>query len=353
MKNKDKLFLFKYKLSLLFFLIVVIISIFLGIFQYLHIKGIMIIVAIVLLGALFSLVMGFYAANRITIPIKKITEATRDISTEKFEINIDINTKDEFEILSRSFNKMAGDIKGHIEELYNRKKDLEVKNREIKNQHDEIDALYEETTAMNDELENLILENNKSYFETVKSLTNAIEAKDSYTRGHSERVKEYSMGIASMLELSSQELHELEFGSILHDIGKIGIPETVLNKRGRFTDEEYRIMKEHPRIGYEILKDVHFLHQSLNIILEHHERMDGEGYPYGLKGKEISLLGRIVCVADAYDAMTSSRPYRSNPLSREKAMEVMINNKGTQFDGEIVDAFVNWLEKNEEEIIAG
>lgn len=206
--------------------------------------------------------------------------------------------------------------------------------------------------SKNHESRNLLNKNNKSHLETVKSFSSAIEAKDAYTSGHSERVKTYSMGIAGRLNLNSQDMLELEFGSLLHDIGKIGIPEEILNKKTRFNDKEYELIKTHPLIGHEILKAVHFLQKSLKIVLQHHERIDGRGYPQGLKGEEINLLARIVCVADAYDAMTSSRAYRKTPLSKERVYKEMCDNSGTQFETHIVEALFEWLDdSNNKEVI--
>lgn len=313
-----------------------------------NIKNILI---VVIAGALISLVFGFYLAANIAKPIKNFTEATKKISDGEFDLSINIKSNDEFRILGKSFEKMAKDIASLINDLTEREKDLQKKNHEIFYQNEEINALYEETAAMNDELENLINENNKNYLETVRSLSSAIEAKDAYTGGHSERVKIYSMGIADILELDSQSLLELEFGSLLHDIGKIGIPEEILNKNAIFNDEEYALIKKHPIIGHDILKEVHFLTNSQRIVLEHHERIDGKGYPQGLKGDDINLLARIVCVADAYDAMTSSRAYRKIPLTKEKAVKEMIDNKGTQFDSIVVDAFLKWLDLDDQKEI--
>ncbi len=297
----------------------------------------------VFIGALVSILFGFIQARNISKPIEKIMEATRQLSKGNFNVHTNIKSNDEFEVLSKSFDKMAKDIGILVKERYKREVELKQRKDEIIEQKEEINALYEETAAMNEELEHLLQENYKSYFTTVRVLANAIEAKDAYTGGHCERVLAYAVEIGNRLGLTEQELLELKFGSILHDMGKIGVPEEILNKIGKFTDEEYENMKKHPFIGYNILKEVNFFERSKNIVLQHHERIDGKGYPNGLKGEQIDILARIVCVADAHDAMTSGRPYRMETLSVEKSIEELIENKGKQFDASVVDVFVQYV----------
>jgi HD-GYP domain-containing protein (c-di-GMP phosphodiesterase class II) len=172
----------------------------------------------------------------------------------------------------------------------------------------------------------------------VKSLVFAIEAKDVYTRGHSERVSKYSMWIGERLGLEEKEYDKLKWSSILHDIGKIGIPESILNKPGRLTDDEFDIIKGHPKKGGEILLPVEQLSESIPGIIHHHERYDGNGYPAGLKGEEIPLTARIISVADTFDAISSSRAYR-DAKSEEKAMSIIEEVAGTQLDAGLVAIF--------------
>jgi HD-GYP domain-containing protein (c-di-GMP phosphodiesterase class II) len=172
----------------------------------------------------------------------------------------------------------------------------------------------------------------------VKSLVYAIEAKDIYTRGHSERVSRYSMLIADRLELDETQKEALNWASILHDIGKIGIPETVLNKSGPLDDHEFEIIKAHSEKGHNILEPLKQLSDSLQAILHHHERYDGTGYPHGLKGQEIPLSARIIAVADTFDAMTSDRAYRSS-TSPEEALSFMEQVAGSQLDLHLVEVF--------------
>lgn len=179
----------------------------------------------------------------------------------------------------------------------------------------------------------------------VKSLVYAIEAKDEYTRGHSERVNSYCMMVAKRMGMDDEQKELLHWASILHDIGKIGIPESILNKPGRLTDEEYGFIKTHPQKGYEILEPIEQLKGSLEGILCHHERYDGKGYPRGLKGDEVPLIGRIIAVADTFDAITSDRAYRSAKSSSE-ALEILDQVAGTQLDAGIVDIFKTIVEES-------
>jgi putative nucleotidyltransferase with HDIG domain len=173
----------------------------------------------------------------------------------------------------------------------------------------------------------------------IKTLVYSIEAKDSYTRGHSERVSRLVMMIAGDMNLSPGEREALNWAAILHDIGKIGVPEEILNKAGKLNQEEFLSIKDHPEKGYTILRPIKQLHESLSAILHHHERYDGNGYPSGLKGQKIPLFARMIAIADTYDAMTSSRSYRKT-ISHEDAIAELISVKGTQLDPELVEIFI-------------
>jgi HD-GYP domain-containing protein (c-di-GMP phosphodiesterase class II) len=183
-----------------------------------------------------------------------------------------------------------------------------------------------------------------SFLATVRSLAQAVDAKDSYTAGHSSRVTQYSVLIAEELKCSEEELRNVRMSSLLHDVGKIGIKDSVLSKPGQLDDAEFAIMKSHPTVGAGILKPVHQLKDVIPGVLNHHERFDGKGYPLGLKGEEIPLMGRIIGVADAFDAMTSDRVYRPR-LSDEVALAELKKHSGTQFDSRIVKAFLSAYEK--------
>jgi putative nucleotidyltransferase with HDIG domain len=309
-----------------------------------NIKMILIVVSV---GAVLAASFGFYQARIITKPIEAITEGVKQVSEGQFNIKVKVDTNDEFSLLAVQFSKMTKDIEMFIEERYKTQEALEKKNREIVEQKEEIEALYEETTSMNDELEILLKRNRSSYFETVRALANAVEEKDAYTGGHCERVMQYSMLIAEAMGLSEGEKEDLKFGSILHDIGKIGIPENILNKSGALSCQEYNLIEKHPEIGNRILKDLNFLENCRRTVFEHHERVDGKGYPRGLEGNQIYLLAKIVCIADAFDAMTSIRPYRQEAMSKEEAIQELILHKNQQFDENIVDIFVKQLMENE------
>jgi HD-GYP domain-containing protein (c-di-GMP phosphodiesterase class II) len=178
---------------------------------------------------------------------------------------------------------------------------------------------------------------NDLFLDLVRTLTTAIDAKDPYTEGHSQRVSDFSVEIARQMGLSAETVHHVRIGSLLHDVGKIGIPDSILGKPGRLTDEEFSIMKQHPTIGANIMGQVRKLHTELPALSEHHERLDGSGYPRGLKGDQLSLLGRIVAVADVFDALTSDRPYRG-PMPVEEALDYLFQRAGRQFDNYCVQA---------------
>jgi HD-GYP domain-containing protein (c-di-GMP phosphodiesterase class II) len=196
------------------------------------------------------------------------------------------------------------------------------------------------------------VEKNKVLFiNTTLSLASAIEAKDRYTRGHTERVTTFALKIAEELNnkgivsLSKKFFDDLYISGLLHDIGKIGVPEQILSKETKLTDEEFAQIKMHPARGAEILKTLPEFEESLKGVKYHHERYDGKGYPEGLKGEEIPLIAAIVAVADTYDAMTSDRTYRK-ALSRDFAISEIEKNIGIQFNPMVAQAFLEVLKKN-------
>lgn len=306
-------------------------------------RNLVFIIVTVLSAAVIAAWVGSYMAGRITVPIEELTAGVKEVASGDLTFEFTLHNNDEFSMLGKQFNTMLHEIRRLLGERNQYVNDLTIKNTEIFNQKEEITALYEETTALNEELEGVLAQNMNSYFETVRALANAIDEKDSYTGGHCERVMTYTRMIAEELGVSEKELDDLKFGSVLHDIGKIGISEYILNKDTKLTPEEFEEIKKHPEKGEHILRDLNFLHNCRRIINEHHERMDGKGYPKGIAGDEIYFLAKIVCVADSYDAMTSSRPYRKSALTREQAKEELIKNKGTQFDETVVDAFLRCL----------
>lgn len=179
------------------------------------------------------------------------------------------------------------------------------------------------------------------------TLGNAIDAKDAYTEGHAERVAHYSVAIGKQLGLPYESLRRLRIGGVLHDIGKIGIPEAILNKAGPLTPEEFEIMKRHPVIGETICKPLKSLRDILPIIRNHHERPNGSGYPDGMRGEEIPLEARIVCLSDVYDALATTRSYK-RAFPRERCIEMIREDTARGlFDVRVVEAFVSYLEERE------
>lgn len=202
-----------------------------------------------------------------------------------------------------------------------------------------------ENARMFDELKEANRKVKNTYFEVMGILGDVLEAKDSHTGSHCNRLFQQAMLIAERLKLSANEKEQLQYVALLHDIGKIGVPESILQKPDKLTSEEYQIMKNHPLIGADILGRVSFLAPIAPLIKAHHERYDGKGYPCGLKGEDIPIQSRIVAVLDAYDAMTSDRPYRKSP-GIEYAIRELQRCAGTQFDPKIVEIFLSILKES-------
>ena len=187
-------------------------------------------------------------------------------------------------------------------------------------------------------------ENKKISEQAARTILKALDAKDNYTFGHSMRVAYFSLVTGAEAGLTAEEMYELELSAIFHDIGKIGTPDAVLNKPSRLSEEEFQIMKKHPENSYEILKDFPMFQKIADNARLHHERFDGKGYPLGLKGEDIPTAARIILIADTFDAMTSTRPYRKG-LPYEVAFEELIQFSGTQFDPHLVKMFIQGMKK--------
>lgn len=211
---------------------------------------------------------------------------------------------------------------------------------------DDLDFLFIIATYTAVIIKNKLLYNElrQSFLDTVNALVQTVEAKDPYIAGHSQRVTEYSLEIGRYLKLSRKEMEMIRFCGLLHDIGKIGISDSLLNKPSPLREEEYELIKEHPIIGEQIVKEIKFLELGVPLIRHHHERYDGKGYPDGLEGEKIPLLARILTVADAFDAMVSTRPYR-RALTFGEAKKELEQKAGTQFDPRIVKIFCKILDK--------
>jgi ribonuclease P protein subunit RPR2 len=178
----------------------------------------------------------------------------------------------------------------------------------------------------------------ESYMATVRALSNAVEARDAYTGKHAERVTAYGLALARATGLDTDRLPQIEFGFLLHDVGKVGVPDAILFKPGALSEDEFALIAQHPVIGSEILRDVDFLGEGKLVVRHHHERWDGTGYPDGLAGDDIPLAARVFAVADALDALTTDRPYR--PASTfAHARRVVLEGSGSQFDPAVVAAY--------------
>jgi HD-GYP domain-containing protein (c-di-GMP phosphodiesterase class II) len=235
--------------------------------------------------------------------------------------------------------KLFSSLNRKTKQVFLQKEDLEIKNKEITEQRDEINKKKCEIEKQRDEIEDKNEEIRQIGFGMVEALVKAIEVRDSYTSGHCQRVSDMSVRIGERMGLEQQELVYLKWSGMLHDIGKIGIPEEILNKEGRLTDYEYDVMKQHPALGAKILSDVPHAEHILEGVLHHHERMDGKGYPEALSGDDIGLQARILAVSDVWDALTSKRAYREAMLY-PNALQIMESGRGSQFDPVVLDHFL-------------
>jgi response regulator RpfG family c-di-GMP phosphodiesterase len=198
--------------------------------------------------------------------------------------------------------------------------------------------LEEMVAQRTEELDGALRSLGDAYRTTLKALTAALETRDLETHGHSERVVNFSLRLGQELGLDAEQLRSLEFGSLLHDIGKIGVPDAILRKPAKLTEEEWVRMREHPLHGQKILRGIEFLEGASRVVAQHHEKWDGSGYPLGLSGKQIDLNARIFAVADAFDAITSDRVYRAG-RSYDEALAELDAYSGRQFDPHVVEAF--------------
>jgi len=256
-------------------------------------------VALVTVGAV---VLGTLFAGQISRPIQELARGARRLAGGDYSTRVAVRSNNEVGVLSDAFNFMGEEIQKAIEEVRRQ-------------------------ASANKEL----------FLGSIRMLANAIDEKDVYTRGHSERVAWYSAAMAKHMGMSAEEVEKVHLSGIIHDVGKIGIEDKILRKPAALTEEEYEIMKQHPRKGEHILEAVPALKAMAGDGLMHHENWDGSGYPDGLKAEQIPLLGRIVAVADAFDAMTTDRPY-SKAMTFEAALARLRFLAGKKFDGACVDA---------------
>jgi response regulator RpfG family c-di-GMP phosphodiesterase len=256
----------------------------------------------VLAVTLVALVFGYLFAVAITRPIRGLVFSVRAISRAEFHERVEVRGAAEIAELAETFNHMAGDIEQYVERL----KQAAAENRDL-------------------------------FLGSIRMLAAAIDEKDPYTRGHSGRVAKYSMIIGEYLALNAEDLDRLRISALLHDVGKIGVDDRVLKKPGKLDDEEFAIMKQHPVKGANIMRPVAQLKEMLPGIELHHERMDGQGYPYGLPGDQIPMMARIIAVADTFDAMTTNRPYQS-AMDLEFALNRIRSLAIVKFDPVVVKA---------------
>ncbi|MGE5397911.1 MAG: HD-GYP domain-containing protein [Chitinophagales bacterium] len=202
---------------------------------------------------------------------------------------------------------------------------------------------------INQEIVEKLIESEEMFIQMIFTINAAVEAKDHYTSGHSAKVAEYARAIVEELEIPQEKAEKIVLAAQLHDVGKIGTSESILNKRGKLTEQEYSEIKNHSQAGRDILANSSALWDIIPSIYYHHERFDGTGYPEGLMGEEIPLGSRVISVADAFDAMTSDRPYRK-AMSGDEALNILIKEKSKQFDPIVVDAFLRIAEKKENTI---
>ncbi|MGZ3439164.1 MAG: HD domain-containing phosphohydrolase [Polyangia bacterium] len=259
------------------------------------------------LALALSLVVAFFFARDVTRPVAKLMEGTRGLAGGAFGITVPVEGPPEIAALARTFNEASQRL-------------------------DQYDA----------DNRKLLLALERGYLEVLRALVNAIEAKDPYTAGHSQRTAEFAVAIANRLRLGADEMKEIEVGGLLHDIGKIGIAENILRKPAQLDDAEMRVMRGHPAIGDGIVSDIQMLHRIRSMVRNHHERYDGSGYPDGLKGDEIPLGARIIAVADTYDAITSDRCYQPGRPPVE-SVPILRRLAGQQLDAMCVDALFGAL----------
>jgi HD-GYP domain-containing protein (c-di-GMP phosphodiesterase class II) len=264
-----------------------------------------------LFAAFCAILIGYFFAKQMTRPVRDLAEGAHRIAGGDFSQRIEVRSRTELGDLGDSFNLMTDRLESYIEDL----RSAAQENREL-------------------------------FLGTVKALAAAIDGKDPYTRGHSERVARFSLAIGERLELSDEELEKLRISAILHDVGKIGIDDNILKKPATLTDEEFEIMKQHPQKGYKIMSQIPAMRDFLPGMYMHHEMMNGKGYPQGLKGDQIPMQARIVSVADTFDAMTTDRPYQKG-MSLEDALARIKTFIGTRYDERVVAALVEACESGQ------
>ncbi len=264
---------------------------------------------VVAVSLLVAVGLGVLFAFGLTRPIAKLVRGSLAIARGKFGTQLTVRTRNELSELAHTFNYMSNQL------LY-----------------------YDEQTK------ELVASLEKGYLETLRALARSIDAKDPYTAGHSDRVTEIALQIGRELGLDSEQMKFLRYAGIMHDIGKIGIRDAILGKKGRLTDEEFELVRQHPVIGENIIEPIDFLQPVRPLVLHHHEWIDGSGYPAGLSGDQIPLGARILAAADTFDAVTSERPYQK-AVSEEEAIGILKRLSCKQLDPDVCDALIRVIER--------
>src|SRR5882672_9398883 len=262
-------------------------------------------------AGMLTLLIGFFFAKKLTQPVQELASGAHRIASGDFSQRIDVRSRTELGDLGNSFNLMTDQVERYITDLQ-RSAD----------------------------------ENRELFLGTVKSLAAAIDGKDPYTRGHSERVSRISVAIAQRMGISDDECEKIRISALLHDVGKISIDDHILKKPAALTDDEFEIMKQHPQKGYKIMSQIAAMKEFLPGMYMHHEMINGQGYPQGLKGDEIPMQARVVSVADTFDAMTTDRPYQL-AMKFEDAIARIQSFVGTRYDPSVVSAFVEACEEGQ------
>ncbi len=260
------------------------------------------------IAALVALGIGFVLSRRLINPLQNLASTTSQIAEGNLAVRATVRGQDELALLGSNFNDMAANIEALVRKL-----------------------------------KQALRQNQELFLETIRTLAAAIDAKDPYTRGHSERVSSYSMAISRHLGLNQEEVFRVHIAAILHDVGKLGIRESILNKPGGLSDEEFEIMRQHPSIGAQIMSPIRMLKDIIPGIRNHHETWDGTGYPDHLKADGIPMVARIIGVADTFDAMTTTRPYQQ-AMTLDYVLAKMRSMSGSRFDPVVVEAFIAAVE---------
>jgi putative nucleotidyltransferase with HDIG domain len=263
------------------------------------------------LAALVALGIGLGFSRWLITPLQGLASTSSKIAEGDLAVRVAVRGHDEIAQLGTNFNEMAGSIEALVRRL---KKALR--------------------------------QNQELFLETIQTLAAAIDAKDPYTHGHSERVSSYAMAIARHLDLTQEEVFRVRIAAILHDVGKLGIRDGILNKPGGLSEEEFAVMRQHPAIGAQIMSPISTLKDIIPGIRNHHETWDGTGYPDHLKGEDIPMVARIIGVADTFDAMTTSRPYQE-AMTLDFVLSKIRSMSGTRFDPAVIDAFLAAVESGD------